>query len=602
MIAKMKKLTVLCVAGAREETLAALQEMGVLHLQHLRMPSGELLDEARLRLQHVRRALEVLPKESKGAPSGRHPEEIIEGIWAVLYRRKADEDRREELIREQARLRPFGNFEPAIIQQLRARGIYVRLFYAQKKRVPALPDDAVRVTLSEDKNTIYFALIARRELSVNATEVRLPEKSLAEIEKELAEVEARLARAEKELATFAPDRLVVAQAVARAEETVEFLEAREGMVAGQPVAWLQGFCPASRIEEIRRAARQHGWGLVVRDPDPTDKVPTLLEVVWWARPIQFLYDTLGILPGYDEVDISPVFLIFFSIFFGMLVGDAGYGILFLVATLVLRKKMPKALFGLLTITSLATTVWGALTGAWFSIASLPAPLAALRIEWLTDNTNIMELCFLIGAIHITVAHAWRTWLLRKRWQALSHLGWIALTWAMFFLARFLILQRPLAPFVHVLLGFGVVAVALFMTPISRLKEEWFGHAMLPLNIIGNFGDVVSYVRLFAVGAATLAVGQAFNQMLGAIMTNVIAGLFAAVVLFVMHALNIGMAILGVMVHGVRLNALEFSMHMDITWKGFPYRPFARHRLEQSPEVDATPVPMTQNNQRKEKAS
>lgn len=575
MIVKMSKVTILCTRASRDESLAALQGLGVLHVQHFRLPSSEMLDEERARLQHVRHALEVLPETACAKPSGRRVEEVVEEIWAALHRRKMTEDKLQDLERERRRMLPFGSFDPKAVARLREKGIFVKLYQARKGSEPPIPADAVRVDMGEEKGTVYFVIIARQEPDLAATEVRLPEKSLADIEAEMADARRTLEECRETLERCACDREIIQRKVADLEETVEYLEAREGMLTAEPVVMLQGFCPERKLHALRDAARRYGWGLVVRDPSPEDRVPTELDVVWWARPIQFLYDTLGILPGYDEVDISPIFLVFFSVFFGMLVGDAGYGILFLIATAALRKKMPKPLAGLLLITSTATTVWGALTGAWFSLSSLPAPLAALRVDWLTDNNNIMELCFLIGAIHLTIAHVWRAWLLRRTPQALAHLGWTALTWAMFFLARFLILQRPLVPLTKLLLGGGVAAVALFMTPLSKLKQDWFGHAMLPLNVIGNFGDVVSYVRLFAVGAATLAVGQAFNQMLGSLMTGVISGLLAATVLFVMHALNVGMAILGVMVHGVRLNALEFSMHMDITWKGFRYRPFAR---------------------------
>jgi V/A-type H+-transporting ATPase subunit I len=575
MIVKMSKVTILCTREARDESLSALQNLGVLHVQHFRMPGGEMLDEERARLQHVRHALDVLPKAPCSRPSGRRVEEAVEEIWGALHRRKVAEEKIEDLERERQRIKPFGSFDPRAIARLREHGLFVKLYLARKEHVPEPPADAVRVVLAEESGTVYFAVIARRDVELAAIEVRLPEKSLAEIEADLESARKTLEECREILERCACEREVIARKVADLEETVEYLETREGMAMAEPVVMLQGFCPERKLDALRKAARRYGWGLVIREPSPDDRVPTELDVVWWARPIQFLYDTLGILPGYDEVDISPVFLAFFSIFFGMLVGDAGYGLLFLVATIALRKKMPKPLVGLLAITSIATFAWGALTGAWFSVASLPAPLAALRVDWLTDNNNVMELCFLIGAVHLTIAHLWRAWLLRRTSQALAHLGWAALTWAMFFLARFLILQRPLVPATKLLLALGITAVALFMTPVSKLKQEWFGHAMLPLNIISNFGDVVSYVRLFAVGAATLAVGQAFNQMLSALVTGFLSGLLAATVLFAMHALNIGMAILGVMVHGVRLNALEFSQHMDISWKGFRYRPFAR---------------------------
>jgi V/A-type H+-transporting ATPase subunit I len=139
------------------------------------------------------------------------------------------------------------------------------------------------------------------------------------------------------------------------------------------------------------------------------------------------------------------------------------------------------------------------------------------------------------------------------------------------------------------LGAGVVAIALFMTPPSKLKTQWFDHFMLPLTVINNFVDIVSYLRLFAVGAATLAVASAFNGMAagaaGGFMGRIVGGLAAALILLFGHTLNMAMAVLGVMVHGLRLNTLEFSQHVGITWKGFPYSPFRRQAEGEAETVE-----------------
>jgi V/A-type H+-transporting ATPase subunit I len=106
-----------------------------------------------------------------------------------------------------------------------------------------------------------------------------------------------------------------------------------------------------------------------------------------------------------------------------------------------------------------------------------------------------------------------------------------------------------------------------------MKTEWIGHVMLPFDLIGNFVDLMSYIRLFAVGTASLAVAQAFNGMVG--FNSFFAGLFAAFVLFVGHSLNIILAFMGVLVHGIRLNALEFSNQMGLEWAGYAYQPFEK---------------------------
>jgi len=202
----------------------------------------------------------------------------------------------------------------------------------------------------------------------------------------------------------------------------------------------------------------------------------------------------------------------------------------------------------------------------------------VRVSWLTGQDHLILLSFLIGAVHLTVAHGWNVLRFFPSSRAFAQLGWILTTWTMFFLARQMVLG---AAFPHVMLYalvVGIVLIVLFMTPPRALKSEWFNHVMLPLSLVGNFVDLVSYVRLFAVGAATFAIAQAFNQMaVGGGVSNVVAGAVAALVLFFGHTLNILLATMGVLVHGVRLNMLEFASHLGMEWTGRPYRPFAHAR-------------------------
>ncbi len=228
------------------------------------------------------------------------------------------------------------------------------------------------------------------------------------------------------------------------EETLRFAEAHAGMAETGPVAYVQGFCPRDRYEALRAAAARHGWGLASAEPSADDRVPTLMRNPPWARPILALLRMIDVLPGYHEPDISPVFLLAFSLFFAMLVGDAGYGFVFLGLTWLLRRKFrgaPVEPFRLLAILSVATIAWGVLTGNYFG--AVDTPMNRLRVDWLLNEQNFMTLCFLIGAVHLTVAHGWRLARCLNSTRALAQAGWIGLSWTMFFAARFLVLDAAL---------------------------------------------------------------------------------------------------------------------------------------------------------------
>jgi V/A-type H+-transporting ATPase subunit I len=109
-----------------------------------------------------------------------------------------------------------------------------------------------------------------------------------------------------------------------------------------------------------------------------------------------------------------------------------------------------------------------------------------------------------------------------------------------------------------------------------MKKDWIHHAMFPLSMVNCFVDIVSYIRLFAVGLASLSVAQSFNDMAMQFDWSRIWTLpIMAGILLLGHGLNIALCALGILVHGVRLNTLEFSMHKGLEWKGIPYQPFTR---------------------------
>lgn len=185
------------------------------------------------------------------------------------------------------------------------------------------------------------------------------------------------------------------------------------------------------------------------------------------------------------------------------------------------------------------------------------------------------LSFLIGTIHLTIAHAWNALRVINSPKALAQVGWICTTWTMFFAACTLVLDMPLPSWILPVGGVGVVLIVLFMTAPRDFKTEWFNHALLPLNLVSNFIDVVSYIRLYAVGVAGTAVAGSFHAMALSGVRDWSSMLAAVLIIFIAHVLNLVMSAMSVLVHGVRLNVLEFTNHIGMQWSGFGYQPFAR---------------------------
>jgi V/A-type H+-transporting ATPase subunit I len=355
------------------------------------------------------------------------------------------------------------------------------------------------------------------------------------------------------------------------------------MGEAERVAYLAGYVPVDDCAAVRAAAQEHGWGVAFDDPVPDEDVPVLLRQSRFVRPVRAVFDFLHVYPGYWEWDVGWVFLPFFSLFFAMIVGDAGYAVLLLALTAVLQwrlRRVPAHVFHMMYIVGCATLVWGVLTGSYFGVPTLPRFAQQLQWEWLTHRDNLIDLCFLIGAVHLSFAHAWNavSYARERVWSKIpAQAGWLLFVWSMFFLARQAVLGRPMPGFILATLAVSVVLIAVFMKTLRELKGEWIDLAMLPLTLIGGFVDILSYIRLFAVGFASVAVLAAFNDMAAGIgFDNAFTAVAASLLLLFANALNIVLAGLGVLVHAVRLNTLEFSNHKGLAWQGHTlYTPFAK---------------------------
>jgi len=585
MIVPMKKVTLLCQDTHKDQALQLLQQAGLVHLSVAEAPADTDLEKAQQELHRLEQTAEALDlqADSSSSPGNMTAEQAADSIWNSLQRLRKIEDKIQELAQEKARIQPFGDFDPHTAQALRENGVSLVLCRVPIAREPSLPSQAVTFELGSDHNSRYLALFSREKISPPGPEVTLPEKSLGHIVHQLNELEEEKTAIRREIRSLSIYRNEIIGLLAQARDRVSFLQARAGMDIMGPVAVLQGFIPKPSQSAIQDLARRGGWGCKITDPDADDHPPTLIQTPRWVRPIQAVFSLINIVPGYREADISAPFLLFLSLFFAMIIGDAGYGALFLATVFLSRHqldRMQPELVPFLLIMSLATVIWGLLTGNVLGTSPSGPFFTAFQVDWLTGpgaDDRIMLLCFLLGAVHLSLAHAWQMILVWPSPRILAQLGWIMLIWVMFFAARSLVLLHDFPDVLLGLLGLGLLLILVFMRPLHTALSQWTEYVRLPLDIISQFVDVVSYVRLFAVGTATVAVAQAFNQMaLSLGFSGIVSSFGAALILFVGHSMNIALAAMGVLVHGVRLNTLEFASHAGITWSGTRFQPFAFH--------------------------
>jgi V/A-type H+-transporting ATPase subunit I len=589
----MKRVTVVCLAEERESAVEALREVGTVHVVPSLPPTSEKLDQLLRRRESLERVLTLLgsrppaPRAAATSPVT-DPATVVERGLALQAEQSVLEDRRQKLLRAAQALEPWGSFSRQSLDACRAAGLQVLLTAVAADARPDWPTGTVVQELSREGKTVYLVVVAAVGVALPVTESALPEcTDAAEIEADRRETDQALGRLNAELNQFVAAVPTLRREAADLDEQMAFARARDGMGRAEQLTYLEGYLPARDLQGLLAAARLHGWAVRAADPAADDgNVPTKLWMAPWVEPIRTVFNALGILPGYREVDISACFLLFFSVFFAMLIGDAGYGLVLLALTLGLRwkyRRAPAAPFWLFGVLAVATIVWGVLTGTYFAIRlSDDSPLRAIpSVSYFAEVRNLQHLCFLIGSLHLTVAHLWNAAVTRPWLKAVGSLAWIPILWGNYFLAGTMVLGASAHPAMPWLYGSGLLGVLLFTEPsLNPFKAVGLGLGKIALNLANSFVDVVSYVRLFAVGAAGVKVAESMNEMAGAMHGGLppwLGSLLAALVLVLGHAFNLLLGSMGVLVHGVRLNVLEFAGHVGLEFSGSAYRPLKRRK-------------------------
>ncbi|MBI4706796.1 MAG: hypothetical protein HY761_02580 [Candidatus Omnitrophica bacterium] len=588
MIIAMKKVAVIMQAKDSAQALKALRSFGAVHVENQQPPKSanlnNLLDDYAL----VQQGLEVFSEEEfieHCHGDLRHKETPD---WKLTCRHALDLWKRIDhlegysfiLNRDIKEWEKWGDFDPQIAGQLLKKNIFCSLYKIPLKDLAGLSGGYVIKKIYLEENIAYCAVISRTKPELNFKEIELPKISLSTMKDKLAENKLTIDRLRQELHQQLCFRGSFVRAEVQIEKEIEFENALSGMAQETELSYLVGFAPRECETQLLDLAKKEKWGILITDPSDEDNVPVAIRNPKWIALISPVFKLLEILPGYRELDISLWFLLFFGIFFGMLIGDAGYGLTYFLLTLFVHAKFGKKVkdkspFFLFYLLSFCAIIWGLLTGVFFGQEWLQKIGWKPLVPALNDARIIQSFCFLLGAVHLSIAHIWKIILKIPSLSALAELGWVGILWGAFFLARFLILGYEFPFFGKWLIFGGISLVILFTQPQKNiLKAIGSGCGTLALNLMNNFTDVVSYVRLFAVGLAGVAIANTFNSMAAGIRGESILGLILAIVVVLSgHLLNIVLGLMSVLVHGVRLNVLEFCSHVGISWSGTAYKPF-----------------------------
>lgn len=603
MIEKMKLVSVIAMESEKDALLQELQKLELLHIAEKRAGDG-LLSERLLKLTKIQSYLleyQSSPKEE--LLSDTEFEELLSRVASAIEEKKELLSLRSASKMEIEKLQAWGDFSPEQVRELRDLGYDLHFYRCGKKDFKLLlSDPSLRlIKLASVEKSETFASLGPLPAGSPAMEFPLPEKSLSDLEETLRDCEERLSRCEALFAEAAQDLPSFRERILQAEDSLSYSSVSNSAEKDSGLVWLTGYIPEADMDRFIACAREKSWAYRIDDVEEGDElVPTKVRYNRLTRLLIPVFDILGTVPGYREYDISFWFLCFFTLFFAMIIGDAGYGLLFLIGTAVIhiRRKKANDAITLLYVLSAATVIWGSLTGTWFGfegamripfLKALVIPKFANYPEYFgvstgTQQNAIMKFCFIIGTVQLSLACVMniRKKLPLKDWSLFADLGWLAAIDALYFLVLYLVIGEKvqLLP-VALVVGMGFLLVVLFggMSPDKSFGQglkAGLGDAFTVfLNTISAFGNVMSYIRLFAVGMASLAIAQSFNNMASGFSGPAV--IVGVVIVLIGHALNIVMGVLSVAVHGIRLNLLEFSGQLGMEWSGTAYDPFRKKK-------------------------
>ena len=608
MVTKMTKYSFILLSEQTEGFLNSLQELGVVDISRSLKPIDEQSSGMLAEADRAKKALSILA----ACKAGSEKDFKFDGcpVDAVLE----TQDRIAEISAEIAAAKkeiavrqPWGSFRSEDIHKLESQGLKLRFYSCMKKKFdPSWAEIRPLEVISETESKVFFVTVspAEEEYSFPIEAVPAPEGSVNEAEEKLSLLQSKLEKEQQLLANLksCSDEIRKAYNDSLSRLDLYFAEAATEKAVDNYLTVLTGFAPTS--DDKRLCASFDSMDIYYSHEAATkeDNPPVKLKNNWFAKNFEVLTGMYGV-PAYDEFDPTPVLGPFFMLFFAMCMGDAGYGILLMLIALVLRLKMKDSSLGkmhrLIAFLGGMTFVVGIFLGTFFGMSILeaswaPAWLKGLCIDgWFPDAKIAgfpvqMVLAVAIGVLHICLAMIIKTINFTKRFgfkKTVAPWGWTTLIVGGLVVVSLGMTEVLSAEaFKWTIIALAVVsglAIYVFNTPgrnplLNIGSGLWDTYNM----VTGLLGDVLSYIRLYALGLAGGMLGNAFNIMGTMILDIPVPGVnwvFCIIILIFGHVLNLAMSCLGAFVHPLRLTFVEYFKNSGYEGSGAKYNPLTKKK-------------------------
>ncbi len=574
MIAKMTKYSFILLSTDKEQFLESLQGIGVVDITRSSKPIDEKSASILEQISALKKKIDELEKGSDA-----HLQNLL-GQKAETQRQLHD-------------TLPWGEFDRGAIESLAEKGLHIHFYTVPSKKFdPTWEQDFALQVISEQDGLTYFTVVNPEGFPVK--EISAPKESAAEIkghieslEREIKDYEDSLHAQKSEIPSLKEQIDSLGRDLDRYLASAKADSAAENMLC-----CFEGFAPVECDAKVKALLDSECVYYVSEQATVEDNPPIKLHNNRFARMFEGLTGMYG-MPVYDEFDPTPVLSVFFMLFFAMCMGDAGYGLILILFGIAVNKKwvkidMFKNIGSLISFLGGATLVVGLFLGTAFGVSLheaswVPESFKKLMIVGKVGSYDIqMVLALGIGVFHICLAMLIKTACYLRRFgfkESISTCGWtllivgVILTLAV---SMFTGLSQETTKTVIIAIA-AVSALGIFIfnkpgrNPLLNIGSGlWDTYNMAT----GLMGDVLSYIRLYALGLAGGMLGGAFNDLsmmvLGAHPTWQWAA--AVVILFFGHVLNLLMSCLGAFVHPLRLTFVEYFKNSGYEGKGLKYNP------------------------------
>lgn len=589
-IQQLKKMTIFAPVKEKLQILEEIQTIGCLHIIPLTIHEDILeknhpvaqIKEALKYLQSCQKKLRQI-KEISAFDAAAVERQILQNKQQM----EQLQDERDIIKKKLTEIEPWGNFQLPKPNELRNLNFW--FYVIPHKEVKNIKTKNVCLNfINKDLRFTYVVVVSEKEPDfMPGNQVKLSDESYKELEKRLDQVEFKIEDLQEERIHLTRWLDLFESHVFKLEDQAQLNETIRQTYDEDPVFALQAWVPVSEVDRVREYTKKKQLAVEIRSPTDDEIPPTLLinkPLLKCGEDIISFYMT----PNYWLWDPSSLVFFSFAIFFAMIFSDAGYAILLGAILALFWKRMGTTISGqrfrtILLVLTIFSFLWGLLVGSYFGITPLPQSyLGYLKVVDMNDYPKMMGLAILVGVIHLFLANLVQAWCLRNSVKAFANIGWATvlvgavLTFIGF---KYVESSSQLKTWGIGLIVLGLLTIVLFTSEEKPAWKRILKGFIGLTKVSGMFGDVLSYLRLFALGLASASLAAVFNDLAKQVYSTLPSFkiVFALFILLIGHGMNFALSLMSGFIHGLRLNFIEF-FNWGLPEEGTPFKAFSKKEM------------------------